>query len=163
MTILLYLWRFLCPNHFQPCCRFFCWIFCDVRIDIEWEKNYHFYEDFFTCGPPNSDQCLNGLNDCMELAEELGSSIEQIKAFLPTTCLTYLGVSLNSVLLEHSLLEDKLLRVNQALAFWYNRRPGTKRELLSLIGLLQHCCQMITLRYLFLRRFIDKASRIAMP
>ena len=65
-----------------------------------------------------------------------------------------IGFILDSVLLELSLRDDK------ALEPWYNRKPGTKRELLSLIGLLQHCCQAITLGHPFLRRLIDRATTV---
>ena len=60
----------------------------------------------------------------MELSEELGVGIEQIKTFLPTTRFPYLGFTLDSDLLELSLPEEKLFRVDEALEPWYN---GTTR------------------------------------
>ena len=45
-----------------------CWIFCDNSIHIKEDDIDRYYDDFFSCAPPNSDQCLNGLNDCLKLA-----------------------------------------------------------------------------------------------
>ena len=43
---------------------------------------------------------------------------------------------------------------------WGSRRSGSKRQLLSLVGRLQHCCQAITLGRPFIRRLIDRAYSV---
>ena len=73
------------PNIFNRSADLLCWIFCDNSIHFEEDDHYHYYDDFFSCGQPNSNQCLNGLNDCLELAKELGVEIERVKTFLTTT------------------------------------------------------------------------------
>ena len=104
------------------------------------------------------NRCLNGLNDCLELAKELGGDIEQLRNFfLQLVCLN-LGFILDSVLLELNLPQGKLWKVRQTLKPLFDGKSGTKCKLLSLIGLLQHYCQAITHGCPFLSRLIDKAT-----
>ena len=91
MLILLYLLEVPLPQTFSTVSQIYSVrFFSDVSHYLDEEDIDHYCNDFFTCGPPNSDQCLNGLNDCMKLSEELGVGIKQIKTFLPTTQLPYL-------------------------------------------------------------------------
>ena len=69
------------PNIFNRSVDLLYWIFCDNSIHITEDDIDRYHDDFFSCGPPNSDQCLNGLNDCLELAKELAVEIEQLKTF----------------------------------------------------------------------------------
>ncbi len=57
--------------------------------------------------------------------------------------------------------EEKLVKVRAQLASWEEKRTGTKRELLALFGLLQHCCQTIVLGRPFLRRLFDRAHSVS--
>ena len=58
------------------------------------------------------------------------------------------------------LPEEKQQKVLRAFSTWDNKRGGRKRELLSLIGLLQHCSQAIPIGRSFLRRLIDRAHSV---
>ena len=78
----------------------------------------------------------------------------RFQKFYPTTCLPYLGFIVDSDLLELCLLREKQEKVLSLLSHWSEGRPGTKRELLSLVGLLQHCTQAILLGPPFLHRLI---------
>ena len=40
--------------------------------------------------------------------------------------------------MEIKLPQDKLLRIKDSLAMWLGKKMATKREILSLVGLLQH-------------------------
>ena len=40
--------------------------------------------------------------------------------------------------MEARLPDDKLLRIRTQLAAWLGKKKATKREILSLVGLLQH-------------------------
>eukprot|EP00795_Rhopilema_esculentum_P007294 gene7294-12994_t len=112
-------------------------------------------------GPPNSNICKRHLEACFSLCETLGVPIAQDKTEGPSTCITYLGFKLDSVKQELQLPQEKLVQVRAKLSVWKNRKTGKKRELLSLIGLLQHCCQAIVLGRPFLRRLIDRAHSVS--
>ena len=51
--------------------------------------------------------------------------------------------------------DDKLAHLQQLLIDWGDRKVCTKRELLSLIGVLQHSATVIRFGHCFLQRMID--------
>ena len=53
------------------------------------------------------------------------------------------------------LLEEKLQRLQSEIRWWMGRSSCMKRELLSLIGLLQHACCVVRPRRTFLRQMIS--------
>ena len=54
-----------------------------------------------------------------------------------------------------SLPEEKLQRIGSLLQEWHGRRAGTRRELESLVGTLQHAACVVRPGRLFLRRIYD--------
>ncbi len=70
-------------------------------------------------------------------------------------------MELDSEKMELRLPQEKLEKVKEELSFWALKKSRTKRKLLSLIGLLQYCCQAVVLGRPFLRRLIDRASSVA--
>ncbi len=54
-----------------------------------------------------------------------------------------------------SLPSDMLMRLRSLIREWTVKKSCTKRELLSLIGFLQHACRVIRPGRAFLRRMID--------
>eukprot|EP00112_Aurelia_sp_Birch-Aquarium-sp1_P013521 Seg2871.1 transcript_id=Seg2871.1/GoldUCD/mRNA.D3Y31 product="Polyprotein P3" protein_id=Seg2871.1/GoldUCD/D3Y31 len=120
----------------------------------------HYLDDFFIIGRPDSDECQVALTKCMALSAELGVPLAEQKTEGPTTKLSFLGFILDSVNLEILLPEQKIEKIKVELKVWYTKKSGTKRQLLSLIGRLQHCCQAIELGRPFIRRLIDRASKV---
>ena len=53
---------------------------------------------------------------------------------------------------------DKLQRLTSVLQEWVDRKVCTRRELESLIGLLNHACKVVRPGRTFLRRMIDLLS-----
>ncbi len=121
----------------------------------------HYLDDFLLVGPPASPLCERHLQTCFSLCEILGVPIADDKTEGPSTSIAYLGFVLDSEKLELRLPQDKLSKVRAHLAKWSGQRVGTQRDLLSLIGLLQHCCQAIVPGRPFLRRLIDRAHSVS--
>lgn len=121
----------------------------------------HYLDDFFLAAPPDSLIGARNLQTCFSICEKLGVPIAEDKTEGPSTEITFLGFTLDSQRQELRLPNEKLLKVRAALSTWDKKKSGTKRELLSLIGLLQHCCQAIVLGRPFLRRLIDRAHSVA--
>ena len=59
---------------------------------------------------------------------------------------------------ELRLPQEKLSRIQLLVASWRCRKSCTKKELLSLIGLLQHACRVVRAGRSFLRRMINLSS-----
>ena len=123
----------------------------------------HYYDDFLIVGPPNSNSCELGLDTCLHICDDLGVLAKPSKIFCPATCLLYLGLLFNTLKLESQLPEEKQQKVLRALSTWDNKRWGRKCELLSLIGLLQHCTQAIPIGHSFLWHLIDCAHSVRSP
>ena len=68
---------------------------------------------------------------------------------------------MDSESLEIPLPEQKIEKIKVELKIWLTKTSGTKRQLLSLIGRLQHCGQAIELGRQFIRRLIDRASKVS--
>ncbi len=110
----------------------------------------HYLDDFLLFGAPNSNQCEEALTKALSRCQALGVRIATRK-----TVLTFLGVELDSDLMTVRLPAQKLDRLRREILRWEGRRSCTKRELLSIIGQLQHACYVIKPGRSFLRRMID--------
>ena len=68
----------------------------------------HFLDDFLFVGPANSPLCLQTLEMFLTMSKQIGLPIKADKTVFPTTTLTFLGLDLDSELMEIRLPLDKL-------------------------------------------------------
>eukprot|EP00731_Ephydatia_muelleri_P012033 Em0006g927a len=98
----------------------------------------HYLDNFVIVGAPDSSQSLNVVTTtCRELGVPLSTS----KCEGPTTCLTFLGIKLDTMAGTIRLPSDKLSRVQAVLQAWGDKKTCLTRELESLVGLLHHTCK----------------------
>ncbi|MCG8621671.1 MAG: hypothetical protein MJE68_06690, partial [Proteobacteria bacterium] len=71
----------------------------------------------------------------------------------------FLGFVLDTAAMEIRLPEEKLHHLKSLLWAWIPRKSCSKRELLSLIGSLQHASAVVRPGRVFLRRMIDLSKR----
>ena len=119
---------------------------------------FHYIDDFITVGEPESDKCVANMTRMQRISYELGLPIEEKKTEGPSTCLTFLGIELDTRAMVMRLPEIKLTQLNQALAEWQRKKTVRKRELLSLIGTLSHACKVVRSGRAFLRRLITLST-----
>ena len=72
----------------------------------------------------------------------------------PSSTITFLGITIDTVKGELRLPAEKLTRLIHTVSDWLARRSCTRRELESLIGVLQHACKVIRPGRSFQRRAI---------
>ena len=138
-------------------------IFTAIADLVEWilVNNYgvnflrHYLDDFLTLGPPASPICHNNLQKCVYLCKKLGLPLHPDKLEGPATCLTILGIELDSEKLQARLPSDKRDRIIALLEEWSTKRFCRRRELESLIGHLHHACKVAPQGRTFLRRMIN--------
>ena len=118
----------------------------------------HYLDDFLLLGAPGSQECSQSLQLTLATCQELGVPVASHKTEGPTCCLTFLGIHIDSVSMELSLLADKLARVSAMVRDWSNKRVATKRQLQSLIGTLSHAATVVAPGRTFLRRLIEVMS-----
>ena len=123
----------------------------------------HYLDDYFTVGPPSSPLCASQVDIMVKTADRLGIPLAPDKLEGPTSRLVFLGILIDSTLMECSLPPDKLSELVAELLTWSSRKKCIKRELLSLIGKLNFACRIIPAGRIFLRRLIDLSTTARLP
>ena len=115
----------------------------------------HYLDDFIIIAEPESPRCQENLSILMQAANTLGIPIADHKTEGPTTSLVFLGIEVDTAAGELRLPRDKLQRLKDLLHEWGDRKVCRRKELESLIGLLNHACKVVRPGRSFLRRMID--------
>lgn len=118
----------------------------------------HYLDDYIFFGSPDTLECADALERALQLCGQLGVPISKSKVEGPATVLTFLGISLDTETMELRLPEEKLRRLKTLTQQWKTKRSCTKRDLLSLIGHLQHACRVVRPGRTFLRRIITLST-----
>ena len=122
----------------------------------------HFLDDFLFLAN-SENKCLNDVRAFISLCAEIGVPLAHSKTVLPTTELTFLGITLDSVLLEARLPLDKLEQGREMLQNFSLRAKVSLKELQSVIGVLNFACSVVVPGRTFLRRMIDLTVGITKP
>ena len=72
-----------------------------------------------------------------------------------TTYLVFLGILIDTLKMETSLPEGKLMQLKQILADWKEKKVWTRRELELLIGNLQHAAKVVRPGRRFIRAMLS--------
>lgn len=110
-------------------------------LGIRWNNMYYFDQalailDDFLFIAKTKEQCARDLQNFILMCDYLGVTLPPEKTVGPDTVLQFAGITLDSVLFEARLPEDKLVKCRLMLHNFYTRRTVTLKELQSLIGLL---------------------------
>ncbi len=140
-------------------------IFTAIADALEWIIRrravrfvWHYIDDFIFCGPRRL-QCAYALDTALSACHELGVPISSHKVEGPATDIAVLGIRINTVTQTLSLPADKLQRLKDLLTEWEGRRLCTRRQLESLVGLLNHASKVVRPGRSFLRRMLDLLHR----
>ena len=118
----------------------------------------HYLNDFLLLGSKDSRQCETALNVALRLCEELGFPIAEHKLEGPATVLPFFGILLDTEQRVLKLPAEKLGRLKGLIRTWQGKKSCRKRELLSLIGQLQHACRVVRAGRTFLQRMIELST-----
>ena len=91
---------------------------------------------------------------------DLGVPVATAKTVGPTTCLTLSGFEVDTDLLELCLPQEELQRVKQMVQEWMRYNTARRRELQSLLGLLQHAAKVVSPERRFMRTIIQELTSI---
>ncbi len=119
----------------------------------------HYLDDFITIDPPEAMDCQRSLSITLDVCRSLSVPLAMEKLEGPVTCLTFLGIEVDTVAGVLRLPREKVVRIKRELSKWLQRR----KKLESLISLLQHACQVVYPGRSFLRRMIALLSRARSP
>ena len=137
-------------------------IFNAIADTLQWHLHQagiplidHYLDDFVIIGPPLSSQCTDSLAILDRECDTLGVPLAPHKREGPTTCLPVLGIVIDTAAGELRLPDDKLQRLQAQLLQWGDKAACTRKDLESLIGLLNHACKVVRSGRSFLRRMLD--------
>ena len=135
-------------------------IFNSMAELLNWVMNtygcnsIHYLDDYFMAhlGMP---RCQHFLNKAIHIWDDLGIPLAEGKVEGPAQIIKYLGITIDALNMEIRLPEDKMLQIKKLLQEWNNKQECTKRELLSLIGILGFASKVVKPGRMFTRRLID--------
>ena len=90
----------------------------------------------------------------------LGVPLAPNKLEGPSTSLLFLGIILDTERMEIMLPKDKLTRIQQPLTTWLLRKKARKRQILSLVGTLQHATKVVRPGRAFVSRMYSTAAKL---
>lgn len=151
-------------------CSSSCAIFEAFSTALEWiaihrlgaSSVLHILDDFLFIAD-SKEKCQLDLTNFLSMCQYLGVPIAEEKTVGPDTSLQFAGITLDSVLQEARLPDDKLQKCHTLLTSFYSRRKVTLKELQSLIGLLNFTCSVVLPGRAFLRRLIDLTIGLQRP
>ena len=132
------------------------WMAEQQGIDDIW----HYLDDFITCAAAGSGECSANLQLLQDLCDYLGITLATEKVEAASTCLTFLGIKIDTVVGEVRLPQAKLVALCQALEEWQDKKDCTKRELLSIAGKLRHASSVVRSGRTFVRRLSARAEEV---
>ena len=144
------------PKLFNILADLLCWIANQRGVSCI----LHYLDNFLIIGPPDSPACKQNLNTFIQLCDSLGIPLASEKIEGPSISLSFLGIHLDTARMEIKLPEDKLSRIQQMLAHWQQKKTATKREILSLVGLLQHATKVVKCGRTFTARMYATAAKV---
>jgi len=106
-------------------------------------EGLHYLDDFLLFGAPDSGKCKQALQMALACCRSLGVPVAPRKIRGPSTTLTFLGIELDTVSLSVCLPSPKLEHLHREIRHWEGLKSCSKRELLSIIGQLQHAFRTI--------------------
>ena len=116
---------------------------------------FHYIDDFVLVGPPGSEDCERGLRCLQQVCSNTGVILASDKTEGPTTRLTVLGIEFDTQAMMMRLPDEKLQRLQALLDTWHGRGSGSRGDLESLVGILQHASKVVRHGRCFLRRLYD--------
>ena len=118
------------PKIFDKLSQAVCWI---AQNNYGIEHILHLLDDFLTVDAPSADadRTMALLTHIFKI---LGIPTAPHKTIGPEQSLEYLGVILDTILMQARLPEEKVLRITSLVESVQDRRSVTKRELLVLLG-----------------------------
>ena len=124
-----------------------------LRYSTDFEM-LHVLDDFLFISP-EKEKCNKGLQTFLTLCSKIGVPIAEEKTEGPHQILTFLGIELDSNVMEARLPKDKLEKGQKMISEFMTKEKVTLTELQSLTGFLNFTTSVILPGRPFLRKLIN--------
>ena len=116
------------------------------------------YLDDFCVVSRDVQGCLEAQRGLVGILRRIGFYVSFKKLTPPNRITRFLGIDIDSVVMELRLPIDKLVKLVDQLKIYLRRRKATRLELEGLGGVLAHCCKVVHGGRTFSRRVYDLIS-----
>ena len=123
---------------------------------------FHILDDFLILAPI-FDMCKSYLEEFLTICDKIGIPMAPEKTMGSSTCLTFLGIELNTVQKVARLPNDKVDRCLSLLSEFLQRKKGHFKRVATLCGTLNFACQVVVPGRAFLRRMFDLCKGLRKP
>ena len=126
-------------------------------------SNIIVYLDDFLIVEKSKDNCLQTMNVLIELLRSLGFMINWNKVIDPVQQIVFLGIQFDSVIMNISFPNDKLLETMELLRDFQARTRASKKQLQRLAGKLNWASRVIRGGRTYLRRVLNLQNSVKNP
>lgn len=124
----------------------------------------HYLDDFLFGGRRGMHDCQTMLDTFFTCCNDFGVPIADEKTEGPTTVLVFLGLELDSVLMQIRIPLDKITAlIEQIQVILNHKRSMTLKELQSMVGSLNFMCRAVAPGRAFCRRLINATCGVTKP
>ena len=119
----------------------------------------HYLDDFLFFGRPQTVEVAHILDTVLGCLHQIGAPVALSKTEGPGTRVTFLGILIDTELMELRIPEDKLVRLKQLVTEWLDKRVCRRKELESFLGHLSHAASVVRPGRIFLRHLFSLLAR----
>ena len=136
--------------------------FCEHVLGVEAPHFVvHYVDDFlFVVQSADGVQARAMLQGALALCKFLGVPMSEAKTEGPVTCLTFLGIQLDTVAMEARLDNSRLAELRSLCLAWQSKGTASAIELQSLAGKLNFACCVVRPGRIFIRHILQQIRAI---
>ena len=123
----------------------------------------HYLDDFIFGGKANTNHCAVIMANFQSCCQRLGVPIAEEKTEGPATVIVFLGLELDSELMEVPIQIEKVQKLLSQIHKTLEQKSIKLQDLQSLIGSLNFMCRAIAPGRAFLRRLINATCGVTKP
>lgn len=125
------------------------------------ECTVHYVDDFlFIVRPLDIERARRQRDMALRMCSQLGMPMAAGKTEGPTTCLTFLGIEIDTLAMQARLSADRLSQLHTLLSGWGDRTSASIHDLQSLAGLLNFVCRVVRPGRIYLRAMISQITAL---
>ncbi len=120
----------------------------------------HYIDNFVTVGKAGTDECARFMDAFKVVCRILGMPLDEKKEEGPAMVITFLDMEVDTLKMEVRLPQEKLGKLRKLLKAWRGMKCCRKRDLDSILGLLNHACNVVRAGRSFKRRLQDLSMSV---
>lgn len=147
-------------SYFEAFSSFLEWV---VKREAGWASVIHYLDDFLFMGPKDSRVCSLLLHTMERVAGQFGVPLAPEKTEGPTTVIKFLGIVIDTGMMECRLPEDKVRDLADSVRQVRTSKKVQLRQVQSLLGKLNFACRVIPMGRVFCRRLAQSTAGVSSP